>query len=97
MLIPRLEQKIFVEIHHWNENGRPSYHADGSKVLRVVESFVNENYDESKPLDHPKNSSLVKGRMKVGMPLPDRAWTDLQRFRLARIADELGLENPLEK
>ena len=97
MLIPRLETKVFVEIHHWTENGRPSYHSDGSKVLRVVESFVNENYDESKPLDHPRNSSLIKGRMKVGMPLPDREWTALERLRLISIARDLGVPNPIEK
>lgn len=89
MLIPRLETKVFVEVHDWNENGRPSYHADGSKVIRTVEAFVHSDYDESKPLDHPKNSSLLKGRLKVGMPLPEREWSALERLRLINMANEI--------
>ena len=95
MLIPKLEQKIHVEVDVWR-NGRPVYDSNGKPVKRVVEAFVHGEYSEELPLEHQDNQAFVLGRLKLKMELPDRAWTDLERFKLARIAEELGVENPLE-
>ena len=65
--------------------------------MRTVEAFVHGGYSEDLPLEHQDNQAFVRGRLKLNMELPDRAWTDLQRFKVARIAEELGVENPLEK
>ena len=64
--------------------------------MRTVEAFVHGRYSEDLPLEHQDNQAFVRGRLKLGMELPDRAWTDLERFKLARIAEELGVEKTLK-
>ena len=94
MLLPRIESKAFVVVQVW-QGGRPSYHRDGQKVMRTIEAPA--SYDDGLVFDHQNNQAYVRGRLKLGFPLVERDWTDLERFKLARIADELGVENPLEK
>ena len=95
MLIGRSE-RVHVEVQVW-QGGRPSYNRDGQKVMRTIEAPA--SYDDGLVFDHQNNEAYVRGRLKLGLPLPlvERDWTDLERFKIARIADELGVENPLEK
>ena len=62
--------------------------------MRTIEAPA--SYDDGLVFDHQNNEAYVRGRLKLGLPLVERDWTDLERFKLARIADELGLANPLE-
>ena len=94
MLLPRIESKIFVVVQVW-QGGRPSFHRDGQKVMRTIEAPA--SYDDGLVFDHQNNQAYVRGRLELELPIAERDWTDLERFKIARIADELGVENPLEK
>ena len=94
MLIPSIETRVHVEVQVWQE-GRPSCNRDGQKVMRIIEAPA--SYDDGLVFDHQNNEAYVRGRLKLGLPLVERDWSDLERFKLARIAEELGVENPLEK
>ena len=85
---------MHVEVQVW-QDGRPSCNRDGQKVMRTIEAPT--SYDDGLVFDHQNNQAYVRGRLKLEFPLIERDWTDLERFKIARIADDIGVANPLEK
>lgn len=84
-----------VTVQLWDPESMLPMVRDGQPVMTTVTPDV-DAWFPGLPFDHHLTKANLIGRLELCLPLPDINWTMDQEFAIAKLADEIGVPNPLE-
>lgn len=84
-----------VMVQQWDPfMGRPKVNDAGKPVMIEIKPDV--TCWTSLPFGYHHVQACLMGRLELGLPLPDIDWTMEEGFAIAKLAQEAGVDNPLE-
>ena len=84
-----------VTVQLWDPEAMSPMIKDGQPVMITMTPDV-EAFPAGLDFDHHFVQAHLRGRLELGMTLPSCLWNMEQEFAIAKLAQEAGVDNPLE-